>query len=649
MALLTFDRVRKDYGTKPLLDDVSFVVEADEKVGVIGANGAGKTTLLRLAAGTEPPDSGRVLVSSGARVGVLDQRPDLDDEATVLDAVIAGDGPAATAVRAYEHALAALDRRPGDADLAAEVAQLSARLDAVGGWDLETQARATLDRLGLSDPEAVVETLSGGQKKRVALARALVERPDLLILDEPTNHLDTETIEWLEGLLRSWAGALLLVTHDRYFLDRVTNRMLEVGGGDVQRYVGSYGDYLEQKAAQGVVEAAEESKRQNLATRELAWLRRGAKARTSKSKARIDRAHALLDAKPEAGPGEIEIESVSTRLGKKVIELHDVAKGFPGSGPGQARRTLIGGLTYTVTRDDRLGIIGPNGAGKTTLLEMMAGRLAPDAGRVEVGPTVSVGYYDQESRALAAAQSEGGDQRMIDYVEEIAETVRTADGSLITAAQMLERFLFPRDQHYTPIGLLSGGERRRLYLLRVLLGAPNVLLLDEPTNDLDIPTLVALEETLDTFAGAVVAVSHDRYFLDRVAGHLLRVEGDGRVREIPGNYSAWAEIEARERAAREAADARKTAAPAPPPPSASASAQVGDGPKKLSYNEKRELATVEERIAQAEARQPELEAELAANASDAEQVIALSAELAALAAQLEADVDRWAELAERAG
>ena len=644
MALLTFDRVRKDYGTKPLLDEVSFVIEADEKVGVIGANGAGKTTLLRLAAGTEPPDSGSVLVTPGARIGVLAQRPDLDEAATVLDAVVAGDGPAATAVRAYDHALARLDKSPEDAALAEEVVRLAGRLDAVGGWDLEAQARATLDRLGLPNPEAIVGTLSGGQKKRAALARALVERPDLLILDEPTNHLDTETIEWLEGLLRSWTGALLLVTHDRYFLDRVTNRMLEVGGGDVKRYVGSYGDYLEQKAAQAVVEAAEESKRQNLATRELAWLRRGAKARTSKSKARIDRAHALLDAKPEAGPGEIEIETVSTRLGKKVIELHDVSKSF-------GDKHLIDGLTYEVLRDDRLGIIGPNGTGKTTLLEMIAGRLDPDAGRVERGPTVSLGYYDQESRALASANQEGSTQRMIDYVEEIAENIKMADGSLITAAQMLERFLFPRDQHYTPVGLLSGGERRRLYLLRILLGAPNVLLLDEPTNDLDIPTLVALEDTLDTFAGAVVVISHDRYFLDRTVGHLLRFDGDGTIREIPGSYSAWQEIAAREEKARVAAEvARKAAVSAPPPPgSAPTPTPPADAPQKLSYNEKRELAMLEERIAANEERQPQLEAELAERATEADAVIALSAELAALTAQLEADVDRWAELAERAG
>ena len=438
MAVLTFDRVRKDYGTKPLLDEVSFVIEADEKVGVIGANGSGKTTLLRLAAGVEPPDGGRVLNASGARIGFLAQRPDFDESDTVLDAVFTGDGPAMQAVRAYEHALVALERDPTSMEHAGELARLGGVMDTLGAWDLEAQAKAVLDRLGLSDPEATVGSLSGGQKKRVALARALVERPDLLILDEPTNHLDTDTIEWLEGLLRTWTGALMLVTHDRYFLDRVTNRMLEVGDGAVQRFVGSYGDYVEQKDKQRVVEAAEESKRANLAKRELAWLRRGAKARTSKSKSRIDRAHALLDAAPDKEADGIAIESVATRLGKKVVEMRNVSKGYGGP-------TLVKDLTYTVTRNDRLGIIGPNGAGKTTLLEMIAGRLAPDAGVVEIGPTVSIGYYDQESRALAAASAEGADQRIIDYIEDIAENVKTADGSLIPAAQMLERFLFPRD------------------------------------------------------------------------------------------------------------------------------------------------------------------------------------------------------------
>ncbi len=559
MALLTFDRVRKDYGTKPLLDDVSFVLQPDEKVGVIGANGSGKTTLLRLAAGVEPPDGGRVMVRPGARVGFLPQRPDFDEAQTVLDAVFAGEGPSMQLLRDYEAAVHALDQHPDDADRIAEMTRLAARLDAVGGWDMEAQARAVLDRLDITDTDVLVGTLSGGQRKRVALARVLVERPDLLILDEPTNHLDTDTIGWLEGFLRAWTGALLLVTHDRYFLDRVTNRMLEVGGGDVTRYVGNYSDYLEQKAAQEAVEAANEARRANLARRELEWLRRGAKARTSKSKSRIDRAHALLDAAPDAREQEIAISSVSSRLGKKVVELHGVSKGFDG-------QTLVDGFSYLVPKGDRIGIIGPNGSGKTTLLEMIAGRLAPDAGRVEIGPTVSIGYYDQESRAL------DDDQRILDYIEDVAENVKTADGSVITASQMLERFLFPPKQQRTPIGLLSGGERRRLYLLRVLMGAPNVLLLDEPTNDLDIPTLVALEDYLDTFPGTLIAVSHDRYFLDRTVGHLFRFEGDGRIREIPGDYSAWLEIQEREEAetaqaeaAREAVTAgRRADASAPP-------------------------------------------------------------------------------------
>ena len=637
MALVTFDRVLKDYGTKPLLDGVSFVVEADEKVGVIGANGSGKTTLLRLAAGAEKPDGGRVLRASGARVGFLSQRPDFDDGQTVLDAVFAGEGPSMQLLRDYEAAVHALEQRPDDADRVAEMTRLAARLDAVGGWDLEAQARAVLDRLDITDTDALVGTLSGGQRKRVALARVLVERPDLLVLDEPTNHLDAETVDWLEGFLSAWTGALLLVTHDRYFLDRVTNRMLEVGGGGVRRYVGSYSDYLEQKAAQEAVEAAEEAKRQNLAKRELVWLRRGAKARTSKSKSRIDRAHALLDAKPDAPDAEIEIASASTRLGKKVIEMRGVTKGFDG-------RTYVRDFTYLVPRGDRIGIIGANGSGKTTLLEMIAGRLAPDAGTVEIGPTVSIGYYDQESRAL------DDDRRIIDYVEDVAENVVTADGTVITASQMLERFLFTPKQQYTPVGLLSGGERRRLYLLRVLMGAPNVLLLDEPTNDLDIPTLVALEEYLDTFAGALITVSHDRYFLDRTAEHLFRIGEGGAVREIPGGYSAWLEIQDREEAEAARAEAARTASrPAPPEATTPPPSNGTSGVAKLSYKEKRELETVEARIAEAEARQPELEAALAEHATDADKVVSLSAELADLVAQLDADVDRWAELAERAG
>jgi len=637
MPALTLDSVRKSYGIKPLLDDVSFSLEDDAKMGVIGGNGSGKTTLLRIIAGVEPPDGGTVSIPSALRVGYLSQEPSFDEGQTVLDAVFAGEGDAMRLLRDYEAAVHRLETS-GDTDeaLVARVSDLAHRLDAIGGWDLETNARVVLDRLGITDTDADVDTLSGGQRKRVALARALVEHPDLLILDEPTNHLDAETVGWLEDYLRRYTGALLLVTHDRYFLDRVTNVMLEVERGTVQRFEGNYTAYLEMKEKQAAVREAEQQKRDNLARRELAWLRRGAKARTTKQKARVDRAHDLLNAPREEAQRSADISAVSSRLGKKVIELDGVSKGFDG-------KQLIDGFTYSFTRDDRVGIIGPNGAGKTTLLELIAGRLASDAGRIERGPTVSIGYYDQESRALK------DDLRLIDYIEEVAENVKTADGSIITASQMLDRFLFPPKQQYTPVGLLSGGERRRLYLLRVLMGAPNVLLLDEPTNDLDIPTLVALEEYLETFPGCLITVSHDRYFLDRTAEHLFRFEEGGHLREIPGNYSAWLEIQAEEQAAAEAAArvATRTAAPspeetpAPEPKPAPASA-------KLSYKEKRELEETEARIAAAEARQAEIEAALAEAPDDYERVASLSDELDELHAQLERDVDRWAELAERA-
>lgn len=628
MPALILDSVRKHYGVKPLLDDVSFSLEDGGKMGVIGPNGAGKTTLLRIVAGVEPPDAGRVIIPSAFRVGYLPQVPAFEAGQTVLDAVFAGEGPAMRLLRDYEAALHRLEADPTDERLVTRVTDLAHRLDAAGGWDLETNARAVLDRLGITDTEVRVETLSGGQRKRVALARALVEHPDLLILDEPTNHLDAETVGWLEDYLRRYTGALLLVTHDRYFLDRVTGLMLEVDRGTAQRFEGNYTAYLEAKEAQAAIREAEQQKRDNLARRELAWLRRGAKARTTKQKARVERAHDLLNAPREEAARTAEIAAASSRLGKKVIALEAVAKGFDG-------QTLIDGFTYAFTRNDRVGIIGPNGVGKTTLLELIAGRIAPDAGRIDTGPTVSIGYYDQESRALK------DDLRLIDYIEEVAENVKTADGSIITASQMLDRFLFPPKQQYTPVGLLSGGERRRLYLLRVLMGAPNVLLLDEPTNDLDIPTLVALEEYLETFPGCLITVSHDRAFLDRTAEHLFRFEGDGRIREIPGNYSAWLEIQAEEQA--EAA-----AAKAPPSPKAPASPPPKPAARKLSFKERRELEEVEARIAEAEARQAQIEAELAAAPGDYERVAALSAELDALLQQLERDVERWAELAELA-
>ena len=636
MSILSVESIRKSYGIKPLLEDISFGLESSGKMGIIGANGSGKTTLLRIIAGVETADGGRIVMPSALRLAYLPQNPQLKPEHSVLDAVFDQGDDELRLLHDYEEAARRLEKHADEA-LLARVSDLSHRLDVSGGWDLEANARAILDRLGLTDPDARVETLSGGQRKRVAMAAALVVRPDLLILDEPTNHLDPDTIVWLEGYLKSYNGALLIVTHDRYFLDRVTNRMLEIKDGTAQSFEGNYTRYLELKEAQSIREDAESQKRESLARRELAWLRRGAKARTTKQKARVDRAEALLAEPKKKQERELALDAPSARLGKKVVELDHVSKGFDG-------RILIENLTHIFTREDRIGIIGPNGSGKTTMLEMIAGRLAPDSGKIERGPTTVIGYYDQESRALE------DEKRLIDYVKDVAENVVTADGSVISASQLLERFLFPPAQQYTRVGLLSGGEKRRLYLARILMGAPNILLLDEPTNDLDIPTLVALEAYLDTFPGCLIVVSHDRYFLDRTVEHVFRLEGDGSVRKIPGNYSAYLELQDREAAEferREAAElARREAAvaarthPSPKP--------SPESTRRLSFKERRELQDVERRIAKAEARKTEVEARLAESPADFVEVARLAAELEDISRQLEKDLERWAELAEHA-
>ncbi|MEX0601639.1 MAG: ABC-F family ATP-binding cassette domain-containing protein, partial [Rhodothermales bacterium] len=548
MTILSAESISKSYGITPLLVDLSFSLEANGKMGVIGKNGCGKTTLLRIIAGEETKDGGRIVMPSGTKLAYLSQNPELNPEHTVLDAVFDQGDASLRLLHDYEEAVLELEASDGaDAKLMDHVSELSHRLDVTGGWDLEADARAILDRLGLTDPQARIGTLSGGEQKRVAMAAALIVHPDLLILDEPTNHLDPDTIRWLEAYLENYAGALLIVTHDRYFFDRVTDRMLEIEDGSARQFQGNYTSYLEQKEAQREREAAVAQKKESMARRELAWLRRGPKARTSKSKARVDRAKELIS---ETGnrreEREIDLDAPAARLGKKVIELRGVSKAFDD-------QTLIEGFSHLFTRDDRIGIIGPNGSGKTTLLEMIAGRLEPDSGTIERGTTTVIGYYDQESRAL------DDEKRLIDYITDVAEHVATADGSVITASQMLERFLFPKKQQYTPVGLLSGGERRRLYLARVLMGAPNVLLLDEPTNDLDIPTLVALEAYLDTFPGCLITVSHDRYFLDRTVEHLFRLDGMGTVRKIPGNYSANLELREREAAEKTSEEAASSA------------------------------------------------------------------------------------------
>ncbi len=623
MIILSLESIAKQYAEHPLLDGVTLGIAAGERVGVVGVNGSGKTTLLRIVAGVEPPDGGRVIPARDLRVAYLPQNPTLDGDLTVIEQIFRGGAPGMRLLHDYELAVSALAHAPGDAALQRRVAALVAQMDIGGAWGLENDARAILTRLGIADLIGQrIDELSGGQRKRVAMAAALIAPADLLILDEPTNQIDVETVAWLETFLVRSTAALLLVTHDRYFLDRVVGRIVELDGGNLYSYPGNYGRFLELKAERTAQQASGEARRQTILKKELAWLRRGARARTTKQHARIDRIAAIQDSAPDAPRAVLDISAVSRRLGKKVIELKGVSKGY-------GERMLIRDLSLTIAPHDRLGIIGPNGGGKTTLLNLIAGRVPPDAGVIDVGATVQIAYYDQESVGLDESR------RVIDYIKDAAELVQTGTGALVSAAQMLERFLFPPATHYTLIAKLSGGERRRLYLLRTLMAAPNVLLLDEPTNDLDIQTLAVLEDYLDEFAGALIAVSHDRYFLDRTAGHLLAFEGDGAIVEYPGSYSFYPEAVARRA---EAAPRRGV--------QLNGSTALPARPRKLSFKEARELEELEKRIATLEAEQAALHARVNGSAGDYQELLRLTAELERVGVALDAAVERWGELAE---
>ncbi len=630
MNILSLENVSKTYGFKPLFENVNLGFEDTDKIGIIGANGSGKTTLLRVIAGLEESDTGKVIRASGKTLAFLSQNPSIDEDANVLEMIFASGSGVMKLIRDYENACHDLAAQGTNEKLLERVSDLQHQLELNGGWEIETNARNVLTRLGIFDTNAKMKTLSGGQRKRVALAHELIVKPDILILDEPTNHLDADTIEWLEDYLKRYTGALLLVTHDRYFLDRVTNRIFEVDRGAVQTFGGNYAYYLEKKEEQETLRAVEGHKREQLIKKELAWLRRGAKARTRKSKARIGAAYDLMAQPKERAKAEIDIAIGSKRLGTKIIELYNISKSYN-------ERKLIDGFTYLLKRDDRIGIIGANGAGKTTLLEIITKRIQPDSGEVETGQTVVVGYYDQESRAL------NDEQRVIDYIRDVAEYVTTVDGNQITASQMLEKFLFPPALQYSIIGNLSGGERRRLYLLKILMGSPNVLLLDEPTNDLDISTLIALEEYLDDFAGALIVVSHDRYFLDRTIETVFRFESEGEIREYPGDYSAYLEIKEREET--ENKETEKAVSEAS---QAKVKPETKTESRKLSFKEKRELETLETQIAEAEKRLVEIDEQLSLHASNAGKVHELFTEQQSLNEKLERNMERWAELAERA-
>ncbi len=624
MHILSLENVGKNYGIKPLFEGVTIGLEDTDKIGIIGANGSGKTTFLRVIAGTETPDTGKVVRANSKTLAYLSQNPQIDDEKTVLETIFAASSGVMKTIADYETACHDLAVEYSDVKLK-KVSDLQHDLEINGGWEIETNAKTVLTKLGITDTTAQMKTLSGGQRKRVALAHELIFKPDILILDEPTNHLDADTIEWLEDYLRRYTGALLLVTHDRYFLDRVTNRIFEIDRNTVQNFNGNYAYYLEKKEEQETLRATEGHKREQLIKKELAWLRTGAKARTRKSKHRIAAAYDLMAQPKERAKPEIDIAIGAKRLGTKIIEIKNLSKSY-------GERKLIDDFSYLLKREDRIGIIGANGSGKTTLLEIITNRIKPDAGEIEIGQTVNIGYYDQESRAL------NEEQRVIDYIKEVAEYVTTVDGNQITASQMLEKFLFAPAAQYSFIANLSGGERRRLYLLRILMAQPNVLLLDEPTNDLDIPTLIALEEYLDDFPGALIVVSHDRYFLDRTIDSIFKFNGKGKIREFAGDYSAYLEIAEREETESKKSETR-----------ASANAQTVEKPKtnKLSFKEKRELETLETKIPETEKRLAEIEQDLNRFATDSFKLNELINEQQTLNEQLEISIERWAELAEK--
>ncbi len=628
MNILSLENISKNFGVKPLFEDVAVGFEDSDKIGIIGANGSGKTTLLRVIAGKETPDTGRVVRANDLSISYLSQNPEFIEDATVLETVFAAADGVMKLIRDYEIACDELTHNYSEENLE-KVSELQHELEISGGWEIETNAKNVLTRLGITDTSAKMKTLSGGQRKRVAMAHGLITKPDLLIMDEPTNHLDADTIRWLEDYLKNYKGALLLVTHDRYFLDRVTNKIFEIDRGKVQVFRGNYSYYLEKKEERETLIEVEGHKREQRIKKELAWLRTGAKARTSKSKARINAAYDLMAQPKDQKKDEIDIAVGSKRLGSKIIEIENISKSY-------GEQKLIDGFSYLLKRNDRIGIIGANGSGKTTLLEIITDRIKPDSGKIEVGETVQIGYYDQESRAL------NEDQRVIDYIKEIAEYITTVDGNQITASQMLGKFLFPPKTQYSFIRNLSGGERRRLYLLRILMASPNILFMDEPTNDLDIQTLIALEEYLDDFAGALIVVSHDRYFLDRTIDNIFRFEGEGKITEYPGNFSAYLE-----RKEKEETEKKKTEKEFESKPVQKIETAQDNVPKKLSYKEKQEFEKLESDIAGAEDRLAEIDKELMEFATDSYKLNELYTEKQRLENQLEKDVERWAELAER--
>lgn len=592
MNLLTMEHITKAYTDKVLLDDVGFSINEDEKIGVIGINGMGKSTLLKVAAGIEPCDTGKISMGNHVKICYLEQTPVFADGATVLEAAVSGN------------------------------------IDEENRWTVEADAKAMLNRLGFTDYSEKIEHMSGGQKKRVALVNALLTSADILVLDEPTNHLDNEMSEWLEEYLNHFRGALLMVTHDRYFLDRVVNRIVEVDQGKLYNYPGNYSEFVQLKEERQNMELATQRKRKSLLRTELEWLRRGARARSTKQKAHIDRIKAMQEMKDIQEEKRVAMDSVASRMGNKTIEVTGLSKAY-------GERRLISDYNYIFLKNDRIGIIGPNGCGKTTLLKMLHGNVKPDTGSIEIGQTIRMGYFSQENEYMDDSM------KVIDYVKEVGEYITTSDGK-ITASQMLENFLFDGTMQWSKIEKLSGGEKRRLYLLRVLMSSPNVLILDEPTNDLDIQTLTILEDYLDRFDGIIIIVSHDRYFLDRTVNRIFSFEGDGVIRQYEGGYSDYLirkELESlpeeKQSENRKTGDVKENS---------KNSWKTKEKKLKFSFKEQREFDTIDEEIAKLEEEIAAIDEDMMIYATNSAKLGELMVRKEKAEADLEQKMDRWVYL-----
>lgn len=618
MNLLNVENISKSYNEKQLFKNINLGINEGDKIGLIGINGTGKTTLLKIIAGMEEADEGAVVKGSSVRIEYLPQKISFDPNATVEEQVFKGNSKNMILIRQYHEAIS----NPNTSS--EELLKLTNEMDAMNLWNLENEAKAVLTKLGISDFKAKVESLSGGQKKRIALASALINPSDLLILDEPTNHLDNDTIEWLEEYLGKRKGALLMITHDRYFLDMVVNKIIELDNGNLYSYEGNYNNYLEKKLEREEMEVASEKKRRSLLRKELAWMKQGAKARSTKQKARIGRFNELNEKVADLPDEKLEISVGSRRLGKKVIEIDHISKSFDD-------KKIIDDFDYILLKNDRIGILGPNGSGKSTLINIMAKKLEPDMGKVDVGDTVKIGLYSQETYHI------DDNMRVIDYVKEGSDYITTSDGFKISASQMLEKFLFPPAVQWTLIGKLSGGEKRRLHLLRVLMEAPNVLLLDEPTNDLDIETLTILEDYLEEFSGAVVVVSHDRYFLDKVVDKVFVFEGDGKIVQYTGNYWNFKQNvkDKKQEINKEAKKVSKKEKP-----------RMENKPLKLSYKEQREYEEIDGIILELEDKIREIDEKIEGASTDYLLLQELLEEKDNLNSELDKKMERWVYLNE---